>query len=570
MSLDRKVRVSFRLASELGKDPEGDDEGKKEFFKTYELLERGRQQRKDILAQGEELAAPDILVAAAEAAVHNNAFSEAEDSITEFFLQDPPKNQFYCRALFAQAQICAHKAKQNNLKGKELVDATQHAIHYILRTLEISTKPGNGGKYDFLIYNATVLYWNVSRPLFRKGCRAYLVKSMQKILDSLLEIENRGFLVGRDLEWIIKYCLIYSQCLEEAREYGSALDKVRTAYTKYQKLAELQANDQLLKDIQKMFISLCQHDSNRKSLDEVLKMASSDSNRQIIQIYILEAGEALNDVATIRKKIMEHLQKIEAFVLISAGEQEEKGGQTKSFSLSPLEQEVVVRLGHIAMDKQMYDIGMQCLTVLEKCSSLALGQHDTIRFQLLQCKGQLRAKSSSTVSTGGRISKIKRSIGERRYSAMKIARATQAMRTLERILISIKRMKADGIDLLHEASTILWNMSLPLLQDHLRHHVQRAFLIAVEALDAADSPLKLLRALLHYEVAKSELAADFLAKATVHANKAISLDYGAIELEGEETDNMDTNDKLRILDRFLGPLCRKLELKGSIYKEPEQ
>ena len=80
MSLDRKVRVSFRLASELGKDPEGFELGNDEFSKTYNLLKRCRTQRKDILAQGEELTAPDILVTAAEAAVHNDHYEEAQEA----------------------------------------------------------------------------------------------------------------------------------------------------------------------------------------------------------------------------------------------------------------------------------------------------------------------------------------------------------------------------------------------------------------------------------------------------------------------------------------------------------
>ena len=76
MALDRALRVSFRLAEELGKDPEGQTEGRKELRNAYELLIKGRAQKKDALGAGLELQSPDILVLAAEAAVQNGELGE--------------------------------------------------------------------------------------------------------------------------------------------------------------------------------------------------------------------------------------------------------------------------------------------------------------------------------------------------------------------------------------------------------------------------------------------------------------------------------------------------------------
>ncbi|CAM9295955.1 unnamed protein product, partial [Choristocarpus tenellus] len=122
-----------------------------------------------------------------------------------------------------------------------------------------------------------------------------------------------------------------------------------------------------------------------------------------------------------------------------------------------------------------------------------------------------------------------------------------------------------------------------------------------------ESPLLRLRVQLHLEVARCEVQLDFLAKASVHTTKAMSLDYGANDrdnlepqglLEGEWDENGKTfhhniaqdgvqlekngedtkleearkealNDAIRPMDRFVVPLARFLHLKSSTYTEPE-
>ena len=94
-----------------------------------------------------------------------------------------------------------------------------------------------------------------------------------------------------------------------------------------------------------------------------------------------------------------------------------------------------------------------------------------------------------------------------------------------------------------------------------------------------------LRAQLHLEVAKCELASDFLAKATGQIAKAHAADCGAIddalaaqeasddEEDGPKKQGQDpavleeASNRLRPLDRFVKPLARKLELKSNLYAE---
>ena len=117
MALDRKIRVALHLSNAFADpDYEGEDyekrreQGRKILKESFQQLVRGRNRQNGILGEGEELSAPDSLTKAAESAMRNEENEIAATAVHEFFLQDPPKNQFYCRSLFVKAQLEALKA----------------------------------------------------------------------------------------------------------------------------------------------------------------------------------------------------------------------------------------------------------------------------------------------------------------------------------------------------------------------------------------------------------------------------------------------------------------------------
>ena len=63
---------------------------------------------------------------------------------------------------------------------------------------------------------------------------------------------------------------------------------------------------------------------------------------------------------------------------------------------------------------------------------------------------------------------------------------------LNRALTTVARL--DTPELLHQGATLLWNTGIPLMQPRYRKHLQMAFQIAVDALEAIDSPLLAMRA----------------------------------------------------------------------------
>ena len=201
------------------------------------------------------------------------------------------------------------------------------------------------------------------------------------------------------------------------------------------------------------------------------------------------------------------------------------------------------------------------------------------------------SSSSAAATTGNNKDAVPPAkLDARHVDALRLSRRVEALKLLDRTLLTARRL--GDPNLLQEGAVLAWNLGLPLLQPHLRKHVHRVFSLAAQILADISSPLTKLRSMLHLEVAKCELSSDFLAKAASHVAESITQDYGLIdearvnapELTMDEPPFFPTpptptpeeqakadarNDKLRPFDRYSFPMHRKLELRTSIYKEPD-
>ena len=62
-------------------------------------------------------------------------------------------------------------------------------------------------RYHFLVYNASVLYWQFCRPFLKPNYRQYLARSLHQVVKALDDIEDT------DYEWraqlmmsVLQYC----------------------------------------------------------------------------------------------------------------------------------------------------------------------------------------------------------------------------------------------------------------------------------------------------------------------------------------------------------------------------
>jgi len=221
--LDRNLRSSFALA-EAGAANDQTDlvvTSTSVLDSAYKLLVQARDQDNIVAPDSKAVKSPDLLVLGAEAAIKNKDFKTAHEAVRKFFLQAPPHDQFYCRALYIQALIEAENAKP--LNGSEAVYQLQKAIGYVLEALEIAILPDNSPRYNFLVYNASVHYWHVARPLLRTGAYQYAVESMSKIVAALEGIDDA------DTMWRVRYLISLAQGFDEASEFDEAAKQVTKA-----------------------------------------------------------------------------------------------------------------------------------------------------------------------------------------------------------------------------------------------------------------------------------------------------------------------------------------------------
>ncbi|KAJ1067064.1 hypothetical protein K5549_012423 [Capra hircus] len=140
---------------------------------------------------------PDLFVLCAEQALKMGQREVSEDCIQMYFKVKGPVTQFLGRAHLCRAQLCAPKSTKNMVRG--------------------------GPEYYFLVYNASVLYWQMVRPFLRPGYRHYLVPSLAQMVSALSQTEEE------DKEWQAELMLELLECYLQAGESGEAAKFCATA-----------------------------------------------------------------------------------------------------------------------------------------------------------------------------------------------------------------------------------------------------------------------------------------------------------------------------------------------------
>jgi hypothetical protein len=81
------------------------------------------------------------------------------------------------------------------------------SVSFLLSSLAICDEtPVSLSRYSFLIYNASVHYWNIVRPLLRDGTRAPLLESISRVVATLEKMTSvHATLLEVDAEWLGQY-----------------------------------------------------------------------------------------------------------------------------------------------------------------------------------------------------------------------------------------------------------------------------------------------------------------------------------------------------------------------------
>jgi tetratricopeptide (TPR) repeat protein len=176
----------------------------------------------------------ELFIQCAETAVFLENFSIADECIKLFYSTDPARSQFYCRSLLVRANIASQRATEQAIKGDAYSKAVLAALDLVQEALHVAQKyPAR--IYGFLVYNCSLAYYNVARPLLRDNLRRLLAPSMTKVVEALEALPDRQ----NDLVWLIRYLVNLSACYDDAGSMDHAGKYINRAFAL---LKDLSAN----------------------------------------------------------------------------------------------------------------------------------------------------------------------------------------------------------------------------------------------------------------------------------------------------------------------------------------
>ncbi|OWF46298.1 Tetratricopeptide repeat protein 40 [Mizuhopecten yessoensis] len=490
----------------------------------------------------------DLYVICAEISFQNGLYEMARDCLKMFFMKPPPGNQFLCRAYLCQAQLLAPQQANNP-------DQLEKAVVYLLKAISFAKK---NVRYHFLVYNASVIYWQFCRPFLKPNYKQYLARGLHQVVKALDDIEDKDF------EWRAQLMIALIECHLDAGKRNDAASIANPAVTfiktnvphLYKKVFGIIVRNQLLE-------SAKLHKDVKNSAElavyyKILKLkVSVDLNEQ--REYYSEIQRILNQMGVSQGGADDtNTQKTEkgrgkkggrtAASPTPGGRLEEdrerrspsKAGRrtptpTSTKKLAPDSPDkpfLLLELGRFCLDLDFADLAHDCVNHMKQCVVKETGFY--LELELLECDLMLH-------SLGDKQESYQKSVIDLRLQAIK--------RCEETIMNAIRHGDPNVIQ---AACVTQWNTCLPLLQLNLRHHARKPLTLVAEALEDIESLLISLRCQVHTELAKCEEDQEQIQVAMDNLKKALALDDGNVYRERLEVS------------------LRRLELRSQLYQQPER
>ncbi|KAG1704049.1 hypothetical protein DVH05_006062 [Phytophthora capsici] len=554
MALDRELR---RLL-ECARLPEAENSLKDENLRPTALyiLQRLKliQEQTCVPSMGvsADMNVPELLVLTAEAALFQGDFDTAFQSIEWFFSECQLKNQFHCRALFVRAHCGSHDAQADT--GVMKLKKVLNAIHFILAVLPIATDTKKRPTYDFLVYNASVTYWQVARQLMKQSTFQFLVPSLIKIIDAL------KLTAEADVAWLLRLQIALVHAQVDANQLANAAKTINDVVDV--QITRLGAADEVFKALYEEALRIQVHvgsfkDAECQKIVPNVKRLLQPNNKRASMLVKLQCVKSGNLAGTLEAAYVEIVQEATGFLSFSGETPLEEVKNFVGFlerrALEAIDAEIVVETAIHAAFNGVLSVATACDVFLQRkgknMSPKTRVLCQVLSAVLLVVMPPTRTKAKSTWQ---------------QREAMALARRVEAIKAFERALLASKRQQ--DLQLIERVCIYVWNLSLPLLQPHLRSHLSRVFTLSSSALEELDSLLLGFRARLYLEVAKLEVESDFLVKAHTNVSKALSLDYGIITCNDSTVMTVELLSAhedwiTRPVDTHLLPIRQKLDLK---------
>ncbi|XP_044896834.1 cilia- and flagella-associated protein 46 isoform X1 [Felis catus] len=411
---------------------------------------------------------PDLFVLCAEQALKMGQPDVSEDCIQMYFKAKGPVTQFLGRAHLCRAQLCAPKSTENLEEFENCVTQYMKAINFA------KGEP----RYHFLVYNASVLYWQMVRPFLKPGYHHHLISSLSQIVNVLNQTEEE------DKEWQAELMLELLECYLQAGKKEEAAKFCATAAPfikanvpqKYRHIFSVMVRHELLDELQLK-------EEKRTSIS-----LSVTYHMNVLKAK-LDKNELPEDVNAILKKTYKHLSYYnhERFPSI----REEKIL-------------LLFELARLSLTSKCEQISSDCISDLKTIDSQDPGKLIEIKCLEYELEA-LRLESKVKV-----------------YVRAAVEAQLNIVRRLDITLQRAVRLGDPRV--IHVVCTTQWNTCLPLLQHNLRYHLRKPLANVADVLEKVDSLMVLLRCQVHMEMVHIEEDEDRLEPAMRHLQKAMRLD----------------------------------------------
>ena len=146
----------------------------------------------------------ESVVVRAEKEFYAGRQSVAREFVEDFLRRTSQKDQYYCRANALMGLLIDHEAKGSY--GSESILKRKSALSQMIIAVDVATAPQNVPKYNFVVYDTSLLFWDIIRPFLTVGRAKYFSAEVCRMSAALEKCDDT------DMAWRIMYLSAAAFC----------------------------------------------------------------------------------------------------------------------------------------------------------------------------------------------------------------------------------------------------------------------------------------------------------------------------------------------------------------------
>lgn len=407
----------------------------------------------------------------------------AEEHLRYFMTNVKSNGLFYIKAQILWGRMLAIKANNDNLTSSKKMEVIRQAIQHLINAQQTIAEPRNNRKYDFMTYNISRVIYQILKNFFRPGYLAEFATLVEMINANLKVTQEKDYDWKGFFSWLFVYCV---KDLEERNQKQSEPgkkpdDKNAKKNTRFR--AQL---SQLWEESEKKPYSF--HEalfrlkvSNADSFNDALSLAKKD--KKFIAIAILQSikSKKIDD-----NQIENQLNELVKSLMPSNFEE-------KSINAMSYQFELLAEAARVAAFYGIKKLASKIIELLKKIKSLSPKTILLVEYT----KAELLMHTKSEVAENSKAQS--NTIPSKDYE---IDRRKEALHIIQKALKT--KLNYDPL-LIYEGCVLIWNISLPFLNENHRSELLKPFQLAARLLEEIESNDFDLRIRFHYELAKIHL-----------------------------------------------------------------